>query len=46
VLLRRYLEQRFRAIPPTLEERIAASDAETLRALFDRALVASAIEEV
>lgn len=46
LLLRRYLERRFGAIPPALEERIAASDAEALTALFDRALAATAIEEV
>ncbi len=35
VLLRRYLERHFGAIPPALDERIAGSDAETLTALFD-----------
>jgi hypothetical protein len=43
-MLRRYLERRFGAIPPGLEERIAASDAETLTALFDRALDAEFID--
>jgi hypothetical protein len=43
-LLRRYLEQRFGAIPSDLEQRIASSDAETLTALFERALTATAIE--
>ncbi len=46
VLLRRYLTRRFGVIPPALEERIAASDAETLTALFDRALAATAIEDL
>ena len=46
VLLRRYLQRRFGAIPPTVEERIAESDADTLTALFDRALFATAIEDL
>jgi hypothetical protein len=46
VLLRRYLERRFGAIPPALEERIAGSDADTLTALFDRAISAAAVEEL
>jgi hypothetical protein len=46
VLLRRYLERRFGVIPPALEERIATSDAEELTALFERALVATALEEL
>lgn len=46
VLLRRYLERRFGAIPPVLDERIAGSDADTLTTLFDRALSAVAIEEL
>jgi hypothetical protein len=46
VLLRRYLERRFGTVPPALEERMADSDADTLTALFDRALSAAAIEDL
>ncbi len=46
VLLRRYLERRFGAIPAALDERISGSDADTLTALFDRALTAVTIEEL
>lgn len=46
MLLRHYLERRFGAIPPALEEQITAADAEALTALFDRAIVATAIEEI
>lgn len=45
-LLRRLLEQRFGPIPPTLEARIAAADAEKLSALLDRALVASTLADL
>ena len=45
-LLRRLLEQRFGAIPPALEARIAASDTEALTALFDRALVAPTLADL
>jgi hypothetical protein len=44
LLLRRYLERRFEAIPPALDERIAAADADTLTALFDRAIAVSTID--
>lgn len=44
VMPRRYLERRFGAIPPALEGRIAASDADAITALFDQALAATAIE--
>ena len=43
-LLRRYLGRRFGIIPPALDDRIAASDAAELDALFDRALVADTID--
>jgi hypothetical protein len=46
ILLRRYLERRFGAIPPALAERMAISDAESLTAMFDRALVATSIDEI
>ena len=44
MLLRRYLERRFGAIPPALDERIAAADADSLTVLFDRALAAATID--
>lgn len=46
VLLRRYLEKRFGAIPPALDERIVGSDADALTALFDRALSVAAIADL
>jgi hypothetical protein len=46
VLLRHYLERRFGAVPPALEERIAAADAEALTALLDRAMAVATIEEI
>lgn len=46
MLLRRYLEQRFGAIPQAMEERMATSDAEALTALFERALAATTIEAI
>jgi flagellar biosynthesis/type III secretory pathway protein FliH len=46
VLLRRYLETRFGAIPPALDERIAGSDADTLTALFERALAVTALADL
>ena len=44
LLLRRYLERRFGAVPPALEARIAAADVADLDALFDRALAVEGIE--
>ncbi|HVA92330.1 MAG TPA: hypothetical protein VNL71_21095 [Chloroflexota bacterium] len=45
-LLRRLLEQRFGPIPPALEARIAASDAEALAVLLDRALVTPTLADL
>ena len=43
LLLRRYLERRFGAVPPAIEARIAAADVAELDALFDRALAAEGV---
>jgi len=45
-LLRHLLEQRFGAISPALDERIAASDTEALVRLFDRALVVPTLDDL
>jgi hypothetical protein len=45
-LLRRTLERRFGAIPPSLDARIATAEAEVLTTLFDQALVADSIDSL
>jgi flagellar biosynthesis/type III secretory pathway protein FliH len=45
-LLRRYLVQRFGAISPALDQRIEQADAETVTALFDRALAVERIDQL
>jgi len=44
LLLRRYLERRFGAVPPVLDARIAAADVAELDTLFDRALAVEGID--
>ena len=45
-LLRRYLLQRFGVIPAPLDARIEQVDAETLAAVFDRALVSENVADL
>ncbi|MGH2388162.1 MAG: hypothetical protein ACRDIE_08140 [Chloroflexota bacterium] len=45
-LLRHAVARRFGAIPPDLETRIAAANAEALAALFDQVLVASSADQI